>query len=214
MGGATKFKFDVEFHADGDVYSGPARERQKISLTQEEIDLLCAEARADGLQAGEVRALEQVAAGAREATQVIVDALRQTTLAFESIRAEAAQVALATACKMARAALAHAPQTEVEAALREAMHQAIGEPRILLRVSPAVADAISSRLAEIAHEEGYDGRVQIAPETAIEGADCRIEWRGGGAERSEAAIEQVIAKLIARRFARTEQTKGHVDDVE
>jgi len=212
MGAARKFNFDVEFRDDADLYSNDARERQKKSLTQEEIDRLCAEAHAQGLNAGEVRALEQVAAAAREATQAIAEALAQTTHAFESIRAEAAQVALATARKLARAALAPAPQAEVEAVLREAMHQAIGEPRILLRVSPAVAEALSSRLAEIAHEEGYDGRVQISPEAAIEGADCRIEWRGGGAERSEAAIERMIAGLIARRFARSEQTKEQADD--
>ena len=29
----------------------------------------------------------------------------------------------------------------------------------------------------------------IAADPAMTGADCRIEWRGGGAERSEAAIE-------------------------
>jgi flagellar assembly protein FliH len=214
MGAARKFNFDVEFRDGADLYSNDARERQKKSLTQEEIDGLCAAARAEGLHAGEVRALEQVAAGACEAAQAIAEALAQTTTAFESIRAEAAQVALAAASKLARAALATAPQTEVEAVLREAMHQAIGEPRILLRTSPAVAEAISGRLAEIAHEEGYDGRVQISAEPSLESADCRIEWRGGGAERSEAAIERVIAELIARRFAPTEQAKEYTNDAQ
>ena len=214
MGAARKFNFDVEFRDDADLYSDDARERQKKSLTQEELDRLCDEARAQGLQSGEVRALEKVALEAREATQAIIEALAQITGEFEAIRGEAAQVALVTARKLARAALAPVPETEVEAVLREAMHQAIGEPRILLRVSSAVADAISSRLNEIAQEEGYDGRVQISAEAAIDGADCRIEWRGGGAERSEAAIERVISELILRRFSPTEQTRGHPYDAE
>ena len=65
------------------------------------------------------------------------------------------------------------------------MHQAIGEPRIILRAAPAVTEVLEPRLAEIAHEEGYEGRVLIAADPAMTGADCRIEWRGGGAERSE-----------------------------
>ena len=87
------------------------------------------------------------------------------------------------------------------ARLREAMHQAIGEPRITLRAAPDVVAALESRVAEIAHEEGYDGRVMIAADPAIKGADCRIEWRGGGSERSEAAIEAALDALIARHFS-------------
>ena len=85
--------------------------------------------------------------------------------------------------------------------LREAMHQAIGEPRITLRAAPDVVAALESRVADIAHEEGYDGRVMMAADPAIAGADCRIEWRGGGSERSEAAIEAALDALIARRFS-------------
>ena len=48
-----------------------------------------------------------------------------------------------------------------------------------------MTEVLEPRLAEIAHEEGYDGRVMIAADPAMTGADCRIEWRGGGAERSE-----------------------------
>ena len=41
----------------------------------------------------------------------------------------------------------------------------------------------------------------LAADPAIAGADCRIEWRGGGSERSEAAIEAALDALIARRFS-------------
>jgi len=57
------------------------------------------------------------------------------------------------------------------------------------------------KLAEIAHEEGFDGRVVVTGEAAMGMADCRIEWRGGGAERSTQQIESAIGELIARRFS-------------
>jgi flagellar assembly protein FliH len=80
------------------------------------------------------------------------------------------------------------------------MHQAIIEPRITLRAAPDVVEALAPRVDSIAHEEGYDGRVLLAADPAMRGADCRIEWRGGGAERSEAVIEEALSRLIANRF--------------
>ena len=201
MRSAAKYTFDTEFRSDGDVVSAAARGRQKKSLTQEELDRLCADARTEGLHAGEVRAQEAIAAGAREAARAVAAALGQITREYEALRTEAAEIALAAARKLARAALATLPAAEVEAMLREAMHQAIGEPRILLRAAPAVAEAISGQLAEIAHDEGFDGRVQISADPSLKDADCRIEWRGGGAERAESTIEAAIADLIARRFS-------------
>jgi flagellar assembly protein FliH len=64
------------------------------------------------------------------------------------------------------------------------------------------------KISAIAHEEGYEGRVMIAADPAIRGADCRIEWRGGGSERSEAAIEAALDVLIERRFPTSSVLKG------
>ncbi len=44
------------------------------------------------------------------------------------------------------------PDGDVEIALRQAMHQAIGEPRITLRAGPAVTEILEPRLTDIAHE--------------------------------------------------------------
>jgi flagellar assembly protein FliH len=197
----AKFHFDTEFRAGGEVVSQAARGRQKRSLSQEELDQLRAEARGEGARSGEVRALEGVAQGTREAAAAIRQALGQSHRDVESIREDAARIALAVARKLVPVALDALPAADVECALREAIHQAIGEPRIVLRASPRVIEALNGQLAEIAQEEGYEGRVVAAPDPAIRGADCRIEWRGGGAERSEAAMEEALAALIARRFS-------------
>ena len=196
----AKFHFDTEFHSGSDVVSAAARGRQKKSLTQEELDRLRADAHSEGARAAEVRALEAVAQGAREAGAAIRQALAQSGRDIEKIRAEAAQIAFAVARKLVPAALDALPAADVERALREAIHQAIGEPRIVLRASPRVIEALNGHIAEIAQEEGFEGRIVTAPDPAIRGADCRIEWRGGGAERSEAAMAEALSVLIARRF--------------
>lgn len=197
----SKFTFDTVFDAQSDTVSEAAKARQKKSLTQGEIDTLRAEARAEGLRAGEIRAAEAVAAAANETANVLRTVLQRSSADIEAVRAEAAKLALVAARTLARSALDAMPASEVENVLRESLHQAIGEPRVVLRASPQVAEALQPRLSEIAHEEGYEGRVQISADPNIRGADCRIEWRGGGAERSEAALETALAELIARRFS-------------
>ncbi|HWA90442.1 MAG TPA: FliH/SctL family protein [Rhizomicrobium sp.] len=200
----AKFHFDTEFAAGGDRVSHAARGRVKRTLTTDEIETLCAQARAEGTKAGEARALEAIAQNARDVGVVLRQALDRSHAEIEQVREEAAGLALAAARKLVPMALDALPAADVERALREAIHQAIGEPRIVLRASPKVIEALNGRIAEIAQEEGYEGRVVASADPAIKNADCRIEWRGGGAERSEAAIEQALADIITRRFSRKE----------
>ena len=202
----SKFTFDTEFRPEGDLISNAARARQRKVFTQEEIDQMCAKARGEGLKAGQVRAAEAVAAAVADFANAVRAALADSHAEIETLREEAAQLAVVTARKLAPVAIAAFPSGDVEAALREAMHQAIGEPRIVLRTSPAVTEAMSGNLAEIAHEEGFEGRIVAKTDPSIAGADCRIEWRGGGAERSLDALEEAIGELIARRFTQSSMT--------
>ena len=207
----SKFTFDTEFRPEGDLISNAARARQRKVFTQEEIDQMFARARSEGLKAGQVRATEAVAAALADLASAVHAALADSQTEIETLREEAAQIAIVAARKLACVAIAAFPSGDVEAALREAIHQAVGEPRIVLRASQTVSEAISGTLAAIAHEEGFEGRIVAKADPSIAGADCRIEWRGGGAERSLTALEETIGELIARRFtqsSKTTTTKG------
>jgi flagellar assembly protein FliH len=201
MSANAKYTFDIEFRPEGDLVSNAARARQKKAYTTEEIDTLSARAREQGMKAGQVRAAEQQAQEIAKLVDTLRDVAHRSSRAIEDVREEAAQLALAAAHKLAAAAVDALPAADVEEALRHALHQALGEPRIVLHASPVVAELLKPRLAEIALEEGFEGRVVVSGETAMHGADCRIEWRGGGAERSADAIQNAIAELIARRFS-------------
>jgi flagellar assembly protein FliH len=199
----AKFTFDTEFTAARDVASEAARGRQRKTYMQSEIEAMVAQARGEGFEAGEVRALEAVASGAREAAIAIRQAMADAHTEVEALRAEAAGIALACARKLAAVAVESLPMGDVEAMLREAMHQAVSEPRIVLRASEKVVDALKEYVNDIAHQEGFEGRVMLFADAAQKGADCRIEWRGGGVERKVEAIERSIAELIERRFSHT-----------
>ena len=201
MSTATKFTFDTEFAGSENRPTPAARARQKQTLTNEEVEILQANARSEGESAAAVRAAESLERTVAALTIAVRAALDTSHAEIEALRAESCELALAMAKKIAPAALAALPAGDVEIALRQAMHQAIGEPRITLRAAPVVIETLQARLDDIAHEEGYDGRVMIAADSAMTGADCRIEWRGGGAERREAVIEEALTALIAHRFS-------------
>jgi len=201
--GAQKFTFDTEFAGSEDRAAPTARARQKQTLTVEELENLKTLARHEGESSAQIRTAEALERTIAALTISVRAALDNSHAEIEAVRDEAAKLALAMAKKIAPAALAALPAGDVEIALRQAMHQAIAEPRITLRAAAAVIAVLEPRLTDIAHEEGYDGRVQCAADPAMTGADCRIEWRGGGAERSEQIIEEALSALIAHRFSHT-----------
>jgi flagellar assembly protein FliH len=193
----NRFTFDTEFSGSEDRPAPAARARQKQTMTVEELESLLAAARSEGENSAQARLDRTIAA-----LTISLRAMLDTSHAeIEALRDDAARLALAMAKKIAPAALTALPTGDVEAALRQAMHQAFAEPRITLRAAPTVIEALEPHLAGIAQEEGYEGRVQIAADPAMTGADCRIEWRGGGAERSESLIENALSALIAQHFS-------------
>ena len=208
---SNKYKFDTVFVRGGG--NDAAREQPtpnaKKVYSQAEIDKLTTDAHSEGMRSGQIRAIEALGQAADRASAVLREALSQSHGEIEKVREEACKFALAIARKLATAAVTHLPALDVEHALREAMHQAIGEPRITLRAAPDVIAALEGRVTAIAHEEGYDGRVMLAVDPAVRGGDCRIEWRGGGSERSEAALAAALDALIARRFSNSpDDSKG------
>ena len=205
---AKKFTFDVEFRPEGDLISNAARARQRKVLTQDELDHLLTRARHDGMKMGQVRAAEATVAAVEALSTVVRESLGAAKNEIEQLRREAAMLALVVARKLARQAVAALPEAEVEAALREAIHQAISEPRIVLKAAPDVVAAIKDKLEDLARDTGYEGRIVATAEAGMKTGDCRIEWRGGGAERSMDHVEQAIGEVIARRFSQIENQKG------
>ena len=199
MKNAVKFTFDTDFDFGADAQD-PARARKNYTL--DEIEAIKREAREEGRRDGDVRATQAVAASISQVAAAVLSAIQAMDGEIEAIRAEAASLAVTAAKSLAGAALGANPEAEITEALHAALHQAIGEPRVVVRTSPILADRIQERANEIALQEGYEGRMQFVADGGFRNADCRIEWRGGGIERAQATIEQALDDLVARRFAR------------
>ncbi len=207
MAEVKKFTFDTEFRPEGDLVSNAARARQRKVFTQEELDHMLSRAREQGMKTGQVRAEEATAAAIAQLATTVQESMAGAQSQIESLREEAAQLALIVAGKLARVAIESMPEGEVMEALNEAIHQAITEPRIVLKAAPNVIAVIKDKLAEVANEMGYEGRLVATPEPGIRGADCRIEWRGGGADRNMEHLEQAIGEVITRRFSQSRTTR-------
>jgi flagellar assembly protein FliH len=207
MSEVKKFTFDTEFRPEGDLVSNAARARQRKVLTQEELDQMFSRARAEGMKAGQVRAAEATAAAVSQLCGTVRDVMASAQGQIEVLREEAAQLGLIAARKLAHVAVENMPEGDVEEALRDGLHQAITEPRVVLRAAPNVIAVIKEKLEDLAHEMGYEGRIVATPEQGMHGADCRIEWRGGGAERSMAQLEEAIGEVITRRFSQSRSSR-------
>jgi flagellar assembly protein FliH len=199
MDKAVKFTFDTHFDGGAPrMAKNDARSRKTYGA--EEIEHLKREAREEGRKDGDVRATQAVAASIGQVAAAVLAAIEAMDAEIETIRAEAAGLAFSAAKTLARAALAAAPEAEIAEALHVALHQAIGEQRVVVKTAPTVAKAIQELAEAIAHREGYEGRMQFVADGALSDADCRIEWRGGGIERAQSVIEKALEDLIMRRF--------------
>jgi len=205
MKNSVKFTFDTHFD-DRATEAGAGHARTRKSLSADEIDALKKDAREEGRSQADILATQAVAASIGQVAAAMLAAIEAMDGEVERLRAQAASLAFAAARKLAGAALNHAPEAEIAEALTIALHQAIGEPRIVVKTPVALAKAIEKHAADIAAEQGFEGRIQIAADSTLSGADCRIEWRGGGVERSHLMIDNALAELIARRFRGAEPT--------
>jgi flagellar assembly protein FliH len=201
MKNSVKFTFDTHFDGAPAERAAPDA-RSRKSYSSDEIEQLKLEAREQGRKDGDILASQALAQSIGQVASAVLAAIEAMDAEVELIRSEAADLAFAASKKLAGAALSNAPEAEIVETLRMALSQAVGEPRVVVKTPPMLSAKIESRAAEIASEQGFEGRIQFVGDSGLAGADCRIEWRGGGIERAQATIEQALDDLVARRFSR------------
>jgi len=207
MKNSVKFTFDTHFDGGApEVVTTDTRSRK--SYSSDEIEQLKLEAREQGRKDGNVLAAQALAASIGQVASAVLAAIEAMDAEVELIRAEAADLALAATKKLAGAALSNAPEAEIIETLRMALSQAVGEPRVVVKTPPTLSAKIESRAAEIASEQGFEGRIQFVGDNGLAGADCRIEWRGGGIEHAHQKIESALTQLIERRFDRADDARS------
>ena len=202
MKATAKYLFDEDF-ATG--------EKPTITVVEAERRRVDAESVAyrKGFAAGQAQAQSEANERVAVALSAIADGLSRINQALAGIEArletEAVEVAVAVAAKLAPELIAREPLGEISALATESFRHLVTTPHVTVRIGADIYEAAKSKLEEIAHARGFEGRMIVVSDEALRPGDCRIEWAEGGVVRDEAAtlatINDTVARYVAARTA-------------
>jgi flagellar assembly protein FliH len=203
MAAPAKFLFDLDFSPSGAAKSAaPA-----ITVADHEKALAEAETRGyrNGMAAAEAQArteAERRTAAAFERIGASIAGLQASLTTIERrFEADAVEVAVAVARKLASSLIAREPLTEVTALADGCFRELLAAPHIVVRVHESLYAAAKEKLEDIARSRGFEGRLVVMGENDLAIGDCRIEWADGGLVRDRAATEAAIVQAVDRYVA-------------
>jgi flagellar assembly protein FliH len=203
MTARAKFLFDLDFGGG----ESAEKAHQTISVAAHEAALaqMQAAAHRDGFVAAETQAVadaQRRSAAALEAIAAAIDRLSQGLGAVEArLEAEAVEVAVAVARKLAPELISREPLAELSALAAECFAHLVTAPHVAVRVSETAYAEAREHLEAIAKARGFGGRLVVLAAPEMNAGDCRIEWADGGILRERAATEATIAEAVNRYIA-------------
>ncbi len=194
---ATPFLFDTDFRKPK---ANPAAVR-----AAEEAAQAAAEAHARGLEAGRAEGRAEVQA---QLQARLADAMNRLSLSLAGLlaqadareaerEAQAMEVAVLLARRIAGEALDAHPVAAVGEAARHALQHLRGVPHLVVRVQEGLVEETEALMRRLARERGYEGRLVVLGEPDLALGDARIEWADGGVVRARDRLEAEIDAAIA-----------------
>jgi len=200
MSASAKYLFDLDF-------APAAKAPTAIAVAEHAARVAEAETRGyrNGFQAAE--------------TEMKADTERRLTVTLEQIgsalevmarglagvenrlEAEAVDVAVAVARKLAPELIAREPLAEIAALVTECFRHLVAAPHVAIRVSESIYLVAREKLEDISRQRGFEGRLVLLAEPGIAEGDCRIEWADGGINRDRAAADALIVETVTRFVA-------------
>jgi len=201
MAAPAKFLFDMDF-------SAPDKARERPATASEIAQKVAtAEARAyrDGHEAGQREAKAESDRRAALALEEIAVGIRGIAARFAGVETrmetEAVDVAVAVARKLCSSLIADEPLAEVIGLVSDCFSHLVSTPHLVVRINEQLYESARERIERLAQQSGFEGRLVILAEPAIETGDCKIEWADGGVVLERAAIEAKINEFVGRYMA-------------
>jgi flagellar assembly protein FliH len=183
----TAFKFATEFTPAGDVVGGP----QQRFFSRAEADQLTAKALAEG----EARARQKGFASVDQIVAHLSPVSAQLAQIADTLRREAAELAMIAARKIAGQALDAAGTEAAAAAIAETVRLLKSSPVIVVSLAHEAIPEVEQRMEQL-RRQGRGADISFVGDAKARPGDWRIEWAEGSAgfsrEQVEAAIEAVI----------------------
>jgi flagellar assembly protein FliH len=201
MAAPAKFLFDMDF-------SAPDKARERPATASEIAQkIAAAEARAyrSGYDAAQREAKAESDRRSALALEEIAIGIKGIAARFSGIETrmetEAVDVAVAVARKLCGALIAAEPLGEITALVSDCFSHLVSTPHLVVRINDSLYEAAHERIARLAKQSGFEGRLVILAEPEIETGDCKIEWADGGVLLERAAIDAKINELVGRYIA-------------
>lgn len=176
----------------------------RYEFTQAQLDA----AKEEGYIQGHGAALEEAATArehyAADALNVIAQGLATLNSQQNEANKELAHLAMRMVYGFVRRLLPEHAQVHavdsIEVFVRKVLPLAVGEPRLVVRSHPMIAEDLDTRLKDVFARSGFQGTYTVVTDYEVQPGDCRLEWEGGGADRDEARIWADIREVVAATF--------------
>ncbi len=198
----------VRFTFDVDMGTGRSAERKSLLSDNALADLL-AEARREGHAAGlaegertaMARAEQQIAASAEALAGKVAAMAATIDDAKKQAVAEAVNLALSIARKLAGRMIAAQPTAEIEALIADCLQSLEGVPHLVIRCEPMLSDRVRDIATAKMTHSGFTGRLVVLGDPDIAIGDARLEWADGGVVRDIRQLSSDIDACITEYFA-------------
>ena len=199
-GAPARFTFDLDLGTQN---------HSKSSVAESAMTELLAAARAEGHAAGvaegqraaSAQAAKQLTAAAEQLARHAAGMAAALDDTRKQVIAEAVQVALTAARKLAGGLIAREPAAEIEALLTDSLAGLEAVPHLVVRCNPELAEAVRDTATSRIQASGFAGRLVVLGEPDIRLGDARIEWADGGIVRDINVISEQIDQAVSSYFA-------------
>ena len=180
--------------------------KAQLERMEKERQMVLAQARADGFEAGLAHARTERETALLAAVDALQAGVEQLAEEFESVATsvtrDAADVALAAADLLAGRAIEAAPAAAIDEALGRVLQQVGRGPRLLIRVNPGVVEEMERIVAERIANERRRMTLNVVGDPTLALGDAAIVWDEGGlsldAVARRAMIEEELGGLLPR----------------
>lgn len=213
---AAQFLFETDFgpsqREPADDADAPEEEVPEAppapTFSEEDLEQARKQAFTDGMASGHKQAQDSIEQQSAMAAGVIGERLAELTRIDQEARQtgvrDVTTLARAIATKVAGDLIDEAPLAVIEKVASESLNRLFGETEVIIRVCETLAEPLRQRLDTANLRGGFTGQLSVLGEPSLTGADCRIEWANGMAERDSDAVWRDIRETISR-FVRDDE---------
>jgi flagellar assembly protein FliH len=192
---AQPFSFETEFLPTGEVIGGP----QRKYFSREETDQLAAKALADGeakaRQTAEVKGFASVDRIVAHLSPVSA----QLAQIADTLRREAAELAMIAAKRIAGTALDQAGEKAAAEAIAQAVRLLKKNPAIIVTLAAESLPEVERRMEQI-RRNGQGASMTFIADPSAKPGDWRIEWADGSVGFSREQVEAAVDAVVSARL--------------